>query len=38
MTRSLTLYLKDMLTAINEVKEFMKDMTYDDFSQGTKVV
>lgn len=38
MTRSITLYLKDILRAINEIEEFMKDMPYDDFSQDIKAI
>lgn len=31
MIRDETLYLKDMLVAMEAIEEFVKDMTYDDF-------
>jgi uncharacterized protein with HEPN domain len=31
MIRDETLYLKDILLAIEGIEEFVKDMTYDDF-------
>ena len=38
MTRDLKLYLDDMLNAINEVNEFMKGLSFDDFCQDTKAM
>jgi len=38
MTRSITLYLKDILRAINEIEDFMRDMPYDDFRRDIKAV
>ncbi len=35
MTRSLVLYLKDILTAINEVDQFLNETSYSDFAKNT---
>jgi uncharacterized protein with HEPN domain len=38
LTRSLKLYIKDIADAIEEVEEFMRDLSFDDFSQKTQAV
>jgi uncharacterized protein with HEPN domain len=38
MTRNVTLYRRDILTAIKEVNEFMNNLSYSDFSKNTIVV
>ncbi len=38
MTRDLKLYLEDMFNAIKEVEEFMKDLSFEDFSKDTKAI
>lgn len=38
MTRDIKLYLEDISDAINEVEEFMKDLSFDDFSKNTLVI
>ncbi len=38
MTRSLQLYIKDIANAIEEVEEFMRDLTFDEFSENTQAV
>ena len=34
MTRSVKLYLKDIANAINEIEEFMKDLSFNEFSEN----
>jgi uncharacterized protein with HEPN domain len=36
MTRDIKLYLEDILNAIKEVEDFMKDLSFDDFCEDTK--
>jgi uncharacterized protein with HEPN domain len=36
MTRDIKLYLEDILTAIKEIEEFMKGLSFDDFCKDTK--
>jgi len=38
MTRDLKLYLEEMLKASNEVDDFMKGLSFDDFCQDTKAM
>lgn len=38
MTRSPKLYIKDIANAIEEVEEFMRNLTFDEFSQNTQAV
>ncbi|MFA5366001.1 MAG: DUF86 domain-containing protein [Candidatus Bathyarchaeia archaeon] len=38
MTRDVKLYFEDIFKAIAEVEEFMRDLSFDDFSKDTKVV
>jgi uncharacterized protein with HEPN domain len=38
LTRSVKLYIKDIANAIEEVEEFMRDLTFDDFSEKTQAV
>jgi uncharacterized protein with HEPN domain len=38
LTRSLKLYIKDIANAIDEVEEFMRDLTFDEFSEKTQAV
>jgi uncharacterized protein with HEPN domain len=38
MTRDLKLYYEDILKAIEEVEEFIGDLSFDNFSKDTKVV
>jgi uncharacterized protein with HEPN domain len=38
LTRSVKLYIKDIANAIEEVDEFMRDLTFDDFSEKTQAV
>jgi uncharacterized protein with HEPN domain len=34
LTRSVRLYVEDISNAIQEIEEFMKDLSFDDFSQN----
>jgi len=36
MTRDIKLYLEDILSAIKEVEDFMKGLSFDDFCKDTK--
>ena len=36
--RDTKLYFEDILKAIKEVEEFMKNLSFDDFSKDTKVI
>jgi uncharacterized protein with HEPN domain len=38
LTRNLKLYIKDIANAIEEVEEFMRDLSFDDFCQKTQAV
>ena len=38
MTRDLKLYLEDMLKAVNEIEEFMEDLSFDDFCKNTQAI
>jgi uncharacterized protein with HEPN domain len=38
LTRDIKLYLEDISNAIKEVEEFMKDLSFDDFSENTQVI
>jgi uncharacterized protein with HEPN domain len=38
MTRDVKLYLEDISNAIKEAEEFLKGLSYDDFSKDTKVI
>lgn len=38
MTRDTKLYYEDILNAIQEVEDFMKDLSFDDFSKDTKAI
>jgi uncharacterized protein with HEPN domain len=38
MTRDTKLYFEDIYKAIEEVEEFMKNLSFDDFSKDTKVI
>jgi uncharacterized protein with HEPN domain len=38
LTREIKLYLEDIFNAIKEIEEFMKGLSFDDFSSDTKVI
>jgi uncharacterized protein with HEPN domain len=38
MTRDTKLYFEDIFKAIEEVEEFMRNLSFDDFSKDTKVI
>ena len=38
MTRDVKLYIEDIFKAIKEAEEFMKGLSFDDFSRDTKVI
>ena len=38
MTRSVRLYIEDISNAIQEVEEFMKGLSFDDFSQNKQAI
>jgi len=38
MTRDIKLYFEDILKAIQEVEDFMKDLSFDEFSKDTKAI
>lgn len=38
MTRDVKLYFEDILNAIEEIEEFMDNLSFDDFSNDTKVM
>jgi uncharacterized protein with HEPN domain len=38
LTRDIKLYLEDISNAIKEVEQFMKDLSFDDFSKNTQVI
>jgi uncharacterized protein with HEPN domain len=38
MTRDLKLYLDDMFDALEEVEEFLKSLSFDDFCKDTKTI
>lgn len=38
MTRSIRLYLEDISNSIEEVAEFMKDLSFDDFSRNKQAI
>jgi uncharacterized protein with HEPN domain len=38
LTRDLKLYLDDMLKALEEIEEFMKGLSFDDFCKSTQVI
>jgi uncharacterized protein with HEPN domain len=38
LTRDIKLYLEDISNAIKEVEEFMKDLSFDDFSKNTQAI
>jgi uncharacterized protein with HEPN domain len=35
LTRNVKLYLEDIANAIKEIEEFLKDLSFDDFSKNT---
>ncbi len=38
MTRSVRLYLEDIANAINEIEEFMKDLSFDKFASNALAI
>ena len=38
MTRDAKLYLEDISTAIKEIEEFLKDLSFDDFAENTLAI
>jgi len=38
MTRDTKLYFEDILKAIEEIEEFMNNLSFDNFSKDTKVI
>ena len=38
MTRDVKLYLEDISNAIREVEEFLKGLSFDDFSKNTQAI
>lgn len=38
MTRNIKLYLEDILKAITEIDEFMKELSFEDFCKNTKTI
>jgi uncharacterized protein with HEPN domain len=38
LTRSVRLYLEDISNAINEVEEFMKNLSFDEFADNTLAI
>ncbi len=38
MTRSIRLYLQDISEAIKEIEEFMKGLSFDDFSENKQAI
>jgi len=38
LTRSIKLYLQDISNAIQEVEEFMMDLSFDDFFKNTQAI
>jgi uncharacterized protein with HEPN domain len=38
MTRDTKLYFEDIFKAIEEVEEFIRNLSFDDFSKDTKVI
>jgi uncharacterized protein with HEPN domain len=38
LTRDLKLYLDDMLKSLEEIEEFMKGLSFDDFCKSTQVI
>ena len=38
MTRSVKLYLEDIGNAINEIEEFMKDLSFDEFAENALAI
>lgn len=38
MTRDTKLYFEDILKAIEEIEEFMENLSFDNFSKDTKVI
>ena len=38
MTRSVRLYLEDIANAISEIEEFMKELSFDEFSENALAI
>jgi len=38
LTRDVKLYLEDISNAIKEIEEFLKDLSFDDFSKNTLAI